>query len=61
MARSLCYTPGTWGCMVNIHAQRKVRLADLISAELPLSEWKNWIGSLRREAGQKVPLYRRSD
>ena len=39
-AGSLCYTKRTWNRVMKIFAQRKVRLQDLISAKLPLSEWR---------------------
>ena len=35
---SMCYTARTWDRMMRIFAQGKVRLNDLISAELPLSQ-----------------------
>jgi L-iditol 2-dehydrogenase len=40
VAGSVGYTVNTWERLVKILAQRKVRLADLITHRLPLSSWQ---------------------
>jgi len=37
---SVCYTARTWERMMQIYAEGRVRLDDLISTRLPLSEWQ---------------------
>lgn len=38
---SVCYTAGTWERMMRIYEQGRVRLNDLVSAKLPISEWRS--------------------
>ena len=40
MSGSVCYTARTWERMMKIYAEGRVRLNDLISTRLPLSEWQ---------------------
>ena len=40
MSGSVCYTARTWERMMKIYAEGRVRLNDLISTKLPLSEWQ---------------------
>ncbi|MCL5744198.1 MAG: alcohol dehydrogenase catalytic domain-containing protein [Acidobacteria bacterium] len=54
---SVCYTTQTWDRMMNIFAQGKVRLADLISAKLPLSEWSKGFSLCSEKKALKVLLY----
>jgi L-iditol 2-dehydrogenase len=56
-AGSLCYTERTWNRVMNIFAQGKVRLNDLISAKLPLSEWQAGFDLCVQRKGLKVLLY----
>ena len=56
-AGSLCYTERTWNRMMKIFAQGKVRLGDLISAKLPLSEWRAGFDLCVQKKGVKVLLY----
>jgi L-iditol 2-dehydrogenase len=37
---SICYTARTWEHMMGIYAQGRIRLHDLISVKLPISEWR---------------------
>jgi L-iditol 2-dehydrogenase len=57
VAGSLCYTERTWDRMMKIFAQGKVRLTDLISAKLPLSEWPAGFELCMQKKGLKVLLY----
>jgi L-iditol 2-dehydrogenase len=54
---SLCYTARTWDRMMEIFAQGKVRLTDLISAKLPLSEWRKGFDLCVKKEALKVLLY----
>lgn len=40
MSGSVCYTARTWERLMKIYAEGRVRLNDLISTKLPLSEWQ---------------------
>lgn len=57
LAGSLCYTAQTWERMMRIFAAGKVRLGDLISARLPLSEWRQGFNLCMDRKGLKVLLY----
>jgi L-iditol 2-dehydrogenase len=37
---SLCYTGKTWDRMMRIYAAGRVRLQDLVSVKLPISDWR---------------------
>jgi L-iditol 2-dehydrogenase len=54
---SLCYTVRTWERMMKIFAQGKVRLSDLISAKLPLSDWRTAFDLCVEKKAVKVLLY----
>jgi L-iditol 2-dehydrogenase len=54
---SMCYTTQTWDHMMKIFAQGKVRLHDLISAKLPLSDWRAGFGLCSEKKALKVLLY----
>jgi L-iditol 2-dehydrogenase len=54
---SLCYTERTWARVMNIYAQGKVRLADLITAKLPISEWSSGFDLCVEKKALKVLLY----
>jgi L-iditol 2-dehydrogenase len=54
---SLCYTAQTWDRMMSIYAGGKIRLGDLISAKLPLSEWKKGFDLCIEKKALKVLLY----
>ena len=54
---SICYTAGTWDRMMKIFAQGKVRLGDIISAKLPLSDWRKAFDRCVEKKALKVLLY----
>jgi L-iditol 2-dehydrogenase len=54
---SVCYTTRTWQRMMNIFAQGKIRLADLISSKLPISEWQRAFALCTDRAGLKILMY----
>jgi len=54
---SMCYTARTWDRMMKIFAEGKVRLNDLISAKLPLSEWRAGFSLCAEKKALKVLLY----
>jgi L-iditol 2-dehydrogenase len=54
---SVCYTAGTWARMMEIYAQGCIRLGDLISARLPISEWERGFSLCLEKKALKVLLY----
>jgi len=54
---SLCYTERTWDRVMKIFAQGKVRLADLITAKHPISEWGAGFDLCMQKKALKVLLY----
>jgi L-iditol 2-dehydrogenase len=54
---SICYTPKTWDRMMKIFAQGRVRLDDLITAKLPLSEWRKAFHLCVQKQALKVLLF----
>jgi len=54
---SICYTAQTWERMMKIFAQGKVRLNDLISAKLPISEWRKAFDLCVNKEALKVLMY----
>jgi L-iditol 2-dehydrogenase len=57
LAGSVCYTAATWQRMMDIYAQGKVRLHDLITASLPITEWSTAFELCRDRKALKVVLY----
>jgi L-iditol 2-dehydrogenase len=57
MAGSLCYTERTWDRVMKIYAHGKVRLADLITAKFPISEWSAAFDLCVAKQALKVLLY----
>jgi L-iditol 2-dehydrogenase len=57
MIGSVCYTARTWDHVMRIFAQGKVRLGDLISAKLPLAEWRAAFDLCEGKKALKVLLY----
>lgn len=51
---SVGYTPWTWDRVMSIYAQRKVRLCDLVSDVLPLSDWEIAFDVCASKRGLKV-------
>lgn len=54
---SICYTTKTWDRMMNIFAQGRIRLNDLISLRLPLSEWRKAFDLFTQRHALKVLMY----
>ncbi len=54
---SVTYTAATWSRMMNIFAQGKVRLDDLVSATLPITEWQKAFELCAARGALKVLLY----
>ena len=57
IAGSVCYTAATWQRMMNIYAQGHVRLHDLVTASLPITEWSAAFDLCRDRNALKVVLY----
>ena len=57
LAGSICYTAQTWNRMVKIYAQGRVRINDLISNKLPISEWRTAFDLCTEKRALKVLLY----
>ena len=51
---SVGYTPRTWDRVMNIYAQGKVRLCDLVSDVVPLSKWEQAFDACASKRGLKV-------
>ena len=51
---SVGYTPRTWDRVMSIYAQGMVRLRDLVSDVLPLSQWKQAFDTCASKRGLKV-------
>jgi L-iditol 2-dehydrogenase len=54
---SVCYTARTWERMMKIYAEGRVRLNDLISTKLPLSEWQTAFRLCDEKKVIKVLMY----
>ena len=54
---SVCYTASTWDRMMKIYAQGKIKLCDLISAKLPLSEWRKGFDLCIQKQALKVLIH----
>jgi L-iditol 2-dehydrogenase len=57
MCGSVCYTARTWERMMKIYADGRVRMTDLISNKLPLSEWRTAFGLCEDKRAIKVLMY----
>jgi L-iditol 2-dehydrogenase len=57
MSGSVCYTARTWERMMKIYAEGRVRLNDLISTRLPLSEWQTAFRLCDEKKAIKVLMY----
>jgi len=57
LAGSICYTAQTWNRMVKIYAQGRVRINDLISNKLPITEWRTAFDLCTEKRALKVLLY----
>jgi L-iditol 2-dehydrogenase len=54
---SICYTVKTWERMMKIYAEGRVRLSDLISAKLPISDWRTAFSLCEEKKAVKVLMY----
>jgi L-iditol 2-dehydrogenase len=54
---SVCYTARTWERMMNIFAQGKIRLGDLVSTKLGISDWQKAFSLCTDRAGLKILMY----
>ncbi len=54
---SICYTAKTWDRMMKIFAQGRVRLNDLVSAKLPISQWRQAFELVETKRALKVLMY----
>jgi L-iditol 2-dehydrogenase len=57
IAGSICYTAATWQRMMAIYAQGRIRLHDLVSAALPITEWRSAFDLCRDRKALKVVLH----
>ncbi len=57
MSGSVCYTTRTWERMMKIYAEGRVRLDDLVSTRLPLSEWRTAFALCEDKKAIKVLMY----
>lgn len=57
LAGSICYTEQTWDRMMGILAGGKVRLDNMVSDKLPISEWRTAFDLCRRREALKVLMY----
>jgi len=57
MAGSVCYTARTWERMMKIYAEGRVRLNDLISTKLPISDWQTAFRLCDERKAIKVLMY----
>lgn len=54
---SIGYTSKTWDRMINILAQGRIRLNDLVSTTLPVSEWRKAFDLCMQRQALKVLMY----
>jgi L-iditol 2-dehydrogenase len=57
MRGSICYTERTWHRMMQIFAHGRVRLNDLITEKVPLSQWRTAFDLCEQRRGIKVLIY----
>ena len=57
VAGSICYTAATWQRMMGIYAQGRIRLHDLVTARLPITEWRTAFDLCRDRKAVKVLLH----
>jgi L-iditol 2-dehydrogenase len=57
MKGSICYTANTWDRMMNVYAQGKLRLNDLVSATLPITDWQTGFNLCMQRQVIKVLMY----
>ncbi len=54
---SVCYTAQTWDRMMKIFQQGRVKVGDLISNKLPISEWRTAFDLCTQKQALKVLMY----
>lgn len=54
---SITYTARTWDRVMNIYAEGRIRLDDLISVKLPITEWQDGFDLCMNKKGLKVLMY----
>jgi L-iditol 2-dehydrogenase len=54
---SICYTAQTWDRVMKIYSQGRIRLNDLISSKLPISEWRRGFDMCMNKQCLKVVMY----
>jgi len=54
---SICYTARTWERMMRIYAQGHLRLNDLISTKLPITEWRTAFDLCTDKKALKVLMF----
>jgi L-iditol 2-dehydrogenase len=54
---SVCYTARTWDRMMRIYEQGRIRLNDLVSTKLPISEWRTAFDLCQDKKAIKVLMY----
>jgi L-iditol 2-dehydrogenase len=57
MSGSVCYTAQTWERMMRIYGEGRVRLSDLISVKLPISDWRSGFQLCAETKAIKVLMY----
>jgi L-iditol 2-dehydrogenase len=57
MSGSVCYTTRTWERMMRIYAEGRVKLNDLITNKLPISEWRTAFRLSDEKKAIKVLMY----
>ena len=54
---SICYTAKTWDRMMKILAHGRIRLNDLVSTKVPISEWRKAFDLCMQKQAIKVLMY----
>ena len=57
MRGSITYTSNSWDRMMKIYAQGRIRLDDLISVKLPISDWEKAFSMCMEKSALKVLMY----
>lgn len=54
---SVCYTADTWERMMRIYAEGRIKLSDMVSNKLPISDWRTAFELCRDRKALKVLMY----
>jgi L-iditol 2-dehydrogenase len=57
MSGSVCYTADTWARMMRIYAEGRIRLSDMVSNKVPISDWRTAFELCRDRKALKVLMY----